>query len=1776
MTAVNRPNWLSRPAILPKHILCTMVKQTVKERLAQYQEQCRKKREYEKAQKVGNVKRLDDEQINVSGFASPTRRRKSTAAPDAAGSLVGKIAGSMIFQGSSAPTPAQEKERIIKEERKAKATLNKVLRPYQAEAAPVKEETPFQGLQKRYLKAIVDLQPSPISQEKLSRAVRKENFKAQTDRRDEFLTVRHAWDSYEARAQDRPSEPTPEDVQVEAQIKKTENQVVAAWSNYAHDVVHDLFSPEDEDEEADSDDERILEWVDETHKMKQDNKERRRQKDQAYKEMIQRAQEQKYANTDKDLLEEAKRLREKHRQREQLKKERLAAGESISDIEAEEAAEALELEEESESGSEYTDDDEEGDEHSKENQPQEKQDPSHHEASESQTENAEEWVQKAKDVRKTNDYRTGGENFYTRDPQREDWLKEARRLREEALAKKAAAAQQQQANTSVDASESQVEGSEFDEEVVNEAKKLRRSHLLQRAQHHRQEDTDSSDDDSDSGDLALWIEAARQKRKSRRKKGSKNSDPVAEKADTTEASESPKDLVDAVKKQDGSNYQFRDPRMNDWLKEARKLRQDALAKKAGQCSSVLKKNAVADKIVVREALKLEQANEREHPNAPKQDASTWIEKAHNKMAARPNYVADGKAYSFTDPQREEWLEEARRLRAEAIAKKQAAAQSSSPFASVAETADESSSFDEEIVEEAQKLRRSHLLARAKNGYNSDSDEDEDDEDADDLALWIEAAKRNRKEKKRRKKLRRPASSEPVDETVVAELAESKAVMKDAKKNREDGSDYFLRDPRKEEWLKEARRLREAAIAKKKAAGHSEDDISFGTADNDSLVVNEALKLDRRFKTDNPTAIPQSPSELIDEARKRLASRPIYKEGGENYSFTDPRREEWLEEARRLKAEAAKKEGETTVQDSASEKEEMEEVIEEAQKLRRSHLLARARAGYSSDSDQDEDEEDADDLALWIEAAKRKRKSSKTKRRKSRIPDTQESARSKWIDVSSDDDSYDGVDEATKQLYLEEARKLKAEASKKRESENSAKNESSPIADDGSDPDEVLIRAAIKLEKVHRQVKAANEDSSSDEDDGSSRFLEEARRLRAQALARKEETSRVRSTRISNEKPITSGTSDSSDDDSEASWKKEARRLRREAIERERARGGKTLKKQESSSDESSDSDAYEKPKSKAPQPLTSKTTKAPARRISIVQDSSLSHVDESESSLQFEAVSPKRKPQVGDSMSFWDSFSEKVQRQSPQHRKKPTSELLKKRHSIIEEPAIDTLEDLGQDSSSSKRSLDLNESFKDSSVSTSNNNNESLSFWESFSHKVTSGKTAKALQKLSRKSSALGGVKESDEKAPPVKAEKRLSVKKKASKKSQLENENDVGTPSPRRKKAVPGKAKTKKKIVEYDMSSSDSEIETETEASEEVTSPPKAKKAAKRVSITKTPKKKKKSKYDDESSESEAASSSEEPASPLATKKPARRVSVTKTPKSKKATVVNKTVASTAAPSKKKKVGIITNSPLPQGKAKKKSKSKSKSKKLEKEENSESVSEATDVIVAPKTPKTPKKKKAVKLGDSPGRLKAKDENIDDSRWTNPLTGWLNKTKARVLGSCIAMVIPDRSECWRLTRGTRIRDDAPFHWMKVSGDFELICKISGRMEKEGDKAGLVIRVDEENWVFSGMEFSGDRMNSTTCVTLGSTDRSICPLPENAERAGIWFCIKRIGESFECFYSYDVRKWVQTRQGLLSDTPNVYVGISGASPRGYGFKAYFEFFKYRKFDNIPLMAVGTGK
>ncbi len=151
-----------------------------------------------------------------------------------------------------------------------------------------------------------------------------------------------------------------------------------------------------------------------------------------------------------------------------------------------------------------------------------------------------------------------------------------------------------------------------------------------------------------------------------------------------------------------------------------------------------------------------------------------------------------------------------------------------------------------------------------------------------------------------------------------------------------------------------------------------------------------------------------------------------------------------------------------------------------------------------------------------------------------------------------------------------------------------------------------------------------------------------------------------------------------------------------------------------------------------------------------------------------------------------------------------------------------------------------------------------------------------------------------------------------------------------------------------------------------------------------------------------------------------------------------------------------------------------------------------------------------------------------------------------------------KTDFWRITHYGFIRDNGHFYAQPIKGDFTATVQIIGAYQDLYDQCGLMVRLDERNWVKCGVEFLNGVQQASVVVTREFSDWSVIPLPQNP--AALWLRIKREGDALEIHYALDGTTYTLMRVAYFPPDEVVQVGMMCASPEGAGFEARFEHFQ----------------
>jgi uncharacterized protein len=172
---------------------------------------------------------------------------------------------------------------------------------------------------------------------------------------------------------------------------------------------------------------------------------------------------------------------------------------------------------------------------------------------------------------------------------------------------------------------------------------------------------------------------------------------------------------------------------------------------------------------------------------------------------------------------------------------------------------------------------------------------------------------------------------------------------------------------------------------------------------------------------------------------------------------------------------------------------------------------------------------------------------------------------------------------------------------------------------------------------------------------------------------------------------------------------------------------------------------------------------------------------------------------------------------------------------------------------------------------------------------------------------------------------------------------------------------------------------------------------------------------------------------------------------------------------------------------------------------------------------------------------------------------WLNEpASAKINGTEIAVRSRAKTDFWQKTFDGYVADSGHFFHLPASGNFTFTALINGKYATQYDQAGLMVRIDAENWMRCGTEFIDGKRYASVVFTRTYSDGST--LPDLSETEPVWWRVVRKNDSIETFCSLDGGKFMSVRMGYFPTQPTVEVGLMCAAPGGPGFDASFKALK----------------
>ena len=115
---------------------------------------------------------------------------------------------------------------------------------------------------------------------------------------------------------------------------------------------------------------------------------------------------------------------------------------------------------------------------------------------------------------------------------------------------------------------------------------------------------------------------------------------------------------------------------------------------------------------------------------------------------------------------------------------------------------------------------------------------------------------------------------------------------------------------------------------------------------------------------------------------------------------------------------------------------------------------------------------------------------------------------------------------------------------------------------------------------------------------------------------------------------------------------------------------------------------------------------------------------------------------------------------------------------------------------------------------------------------------------------------------------------------------------------------------------------------------------------------------------------------------------------------------------------------------------------------------------------------------------------------------WMNEPASyKRLGGKIVVHSRPKTDFWRKTFYGYITDNGHLFSLETTGDFTFQARINGQYAALYDQAGLMVRLDAENWTKCGTEFFDGRRHASVVFTREFSDWST--MPDVSDTAAIW-------------------------------------------------------------------------
>jgi uncharacterized protein len=168
---------------------------------------------------------------------------------------------------------------------------------------------------------------------------------------------------------------------------------------------------------------------------------------------------------------------------------------------------------------------------------------------------------------------------------------------------------------------------------------------------------------------------------------------------------------------------------------------------------------------------------------------------------------------------------------------------------------------------------------------------------------------------------------------------------------------------------------------------------------------------------------------------------------------------------------------------------------------------------------------------------------------------------------------------------------------------------------------------------------------------------------------------------------------------------------------------------------------------------------------------------------------------------------------------------------------------------------------------------------------------------------------------------------------------------------------------------------------------------------------------------------------------------------------------------------------------------------------------------------------------------------------------WINEPARWSAADGVLTITADGgTDFWRTTHYGFVRDNGHVYGDEVDGDFDLTLRVRGAYADQFDQAGAMVRVDEQHWLKTGIEYVDGSIRFSTVVTLVYSSWVVADLPAGATELSLE--LARRGDAVEIRYGVDGGPAEMAAVVYLPPGRAAFAGAMCAAPEGSGFEVSF--------------------